>query len=512
MPALAHLTVRSHSWHAAWMRALAACLVGFLAASGASAAIPSVALIVYTYHGDVNRLDLLLRSVAIFWPAGWETVVLLDADGPLEEKHLAAWLPGWVRVAYIQPSPYRYYWRGAHRSEGYLRAQYAPFWYDQHTKADFIAHIDADTVLSGFALPTLLFDYAGRPIIHGNRDRNIFDASFISLGFPFVAEFMEAHPLLIRRSHLAEFRAFMVSRSWRELPFDNALQPFSEETRLAAASAWAPSTESDDAFDEAFTRVTDLAARMPWCENEGIEDTTLAPSTSFLVNVSLECTFIFHNSVAHFLFLSHPEDYAFSVFSQKRPIGRIDARTYDGYAGCPALHGSVHLPYVWNNRTIYGIKNQTTSWLNAHYPRYFRFARFFVRVGICAAHKAARPHELPVQQCVPPFRLPQEKPYKNNVGDPNPESRPRLQWTEAWRALHAMFEWDSLRYWLFLAGCGETVCFGLEDRPESQGNSCGPRSLEALHLAAVRALQALDLNRSQVLAKFSIFDRPWLPK
>ena len=188
----------------------------------------SVDLFVRTYHAKLEELTHLLHSVALFWPADWGVVVVLDGNS-LQDEHACSMLPKWVRcilqpvpafLSTLKPSfshvdPFGHL-GGVQRQRGLVWKEWSECWADKYSRAQFIAVCDSDVVLTTFGLPQLLFQPAEqlsngvRPVVWAHADNAQFPNTVAALGLPIQAEFMDGFPLVIKRRHFRSLRHHIV--------------------------------------------------------------------------------------------------------------------------------------------------------------------------------------------------------------------------------------------------------------------------------------------------------------
>eukprot|EP00929_Paragymnodinium_shiwhaense_P016882 TRINITY_DN125571_c0_g1_i1.p1 TRINITY_DN125571_c0_g1~~TRINITY_DN125571_c0_g1_i1.p1 ORF type:complete len:272 (+),score=46.28 TRINITY_DN125571_c0_g1_i1:86-901(+) len=264
----------------------------------------------------------------------------------------------------------------------------------------------------------------------------------------------------------------------------------------------AVSEGADALFDVAFAKLTASVSEMPWCLDGALQRS---------------CMLSFQDAMAHFLYYAHPGDYAWSIARTLHHLRRAN--------NCPALNGAVHVPYFGLPfRAESGSRNHTLSWVLAWHPRYLRFANFFIRLGICAAHKVAHPRAEVPGDCKPPFRLPTDLPEKGAVAGKTKLGRWHVLWIQEIMKL----EYDVVNLFLLLLGCSDTVCHGIPAAVGGEGFNvhrwgarraladeqswdliCGDRSLAAMQSATLRSLRALNLSAAAADAKLTALARPW---
>lgn len=449
----------------------------------------SLAWVVYTYHADAWRLDLLLKSIRIFSEPSWETIVLIDADGSREDVKMAERLPSWVRVARVQPSRFRSEWptshtlRGRGKSEqGWMRAQWAPAFYDKYTNATFIAHLDADTVLQSFALPSIVFDDVGRPVLHGRQIDQVFRASSILLDLPAHTEFMDSFPFVVRRRDFIRFRHYVSSRFGPK----------------------GPVKDHDLAFDEAMAGVFRAVRGSLECARAQRFQPDRVPP---------DCSFCWQSAMGSFLFNNERLAYRWSV---------TQALSRQGAFFCPSLNAAAHIPFwAYPYRTPHRVNN-TPIWLRANRLRYLRIARFLVKVGTCAAHRIAWPGVPPINACRR-ISLPSGVPDKQTIKDGTSVAP---KWYGKFRAVPDELEHDYVSYFFFVASChhtalscGDNPAAPIERRRDAirfrrsggtiwdpeQLLHCSPQ-LYSDQMRVRRALRRLNISASVARAHLQVFD------
>mmetsp|Transcript_47315 Transcript_47315/g.150752 ORF Transcript_47315/g.150752 Transcript_47315/m.150752 type:complete len:507 (+) Transcript_47315:99-1619(+) len=278
-----------------------------LLASARSLVLPSgagsVDLVVRSYALELATvLPPLLRSVELFWPEEWGVVVVLDAESATD-RLLGSQLPSYVRVAYEEKPKGFGKWFTPVFSTSYLRAVYSFFTLDRYTRAEFVALVDADMVLSSAAQHRILFEQRGTelmPIVHGSHTLPVFVHCVKALLMEWVAEFMDSVPFVFRTRDLASIRAFVQGQLG-----------FKMMNKLDFA----------DVFYELIVRTTTM------CRNQTMHT----------------CIPIFHSIAGHWMFWHQRDSYAWSLFAVPNNIR--EAAALDPRDACPALQGAVHIPY-----------------------------------------------------------------------------------------------------------------------------------------------------------------------
>lgn len=133
-----------------------------------------VALVIRSHCGDFALLSVLMRSVEIFWPHWrWPVVLILDGENQRDRFCTSLFARPWLQIV-LEPFPQTLAtWLESEQTDKrkgypeYLRAVFSHFLLDSWTNADFIAQIDSDSVLTGFASEETLFDDDGRSRISG---------------------------------------------------------------------------------------------------------------------------------------------------------------------------------------------------------------------------------------------------------------------------------------------------------------------------------------------------------
>jgi len=186
----------------------------------------TVALVVRTYAGALSELLPLLRSVELFWPyQRWPVVLILDAESTGDWWVASAMVPRWVRVAFEPEPPHFKRWvevvHDGSKGRGWQRAAWSQFNFDRYVQADFIAQIDADTVINTWVDEELLFDTEGRPRITGATQWLYYKYVVRALGLQDDIEFMASQPMVIRHEHFEATRRF-ITRKMRAADFNEA--------------------------------------------------------------------------------------------------------------------------------------------------------------------------------------------------------------------------------------------------------------------------------------------------
>lgn len=213
----------------------------------------TVDLFIRTFHTKLQELTHLLHSVALFWPADWGVLVVLDGDSA-EDEHACALLPSWSRCS-LQPKPsflakftkpfshidpFGVAGKGLDRHQGLIWKEWSECWADRHSTAKFIAISDSDVVLTTFGIPQLLFQPKSedsstvRPVIWAHAENVQFPNTIAALNLQWQAEFMDSFPLVVKRSHFRTLRRRIVSLYGQDLTLN--------------------ATAFDEHFDESFVR------------------------------------------------------------------------------------------------------------------------------------------------------------------------------------------------------------------------------------------------------------------
>lgn len=173
-----------------------------------------VDMFVRTYYQKFEELNLLLQSVAVFWPPEWGTIVALDGESE-PDALTCKLLPEWVRCVLIDPPPFRgrdnfSFPSLGGSSPGMIWKEWSECWADLHSSADFIAIMDSDVVLTTFGIPHLLFSEASdgqpQPVIWGHAHENYFPSTVEQLKLPNLVDFMDSFPLTLRRQDFPYIR------------------------------------------------------------------------------------------------------------------------------------------------------------------------------------------------------------------------------------------------------------------------------------------------------------------
>ncbi|CAE8617491.1 unnamed protein product [Polarella glacialis] len=186
-----------------------------------SASNLSVHIFLQTFHEDKFAVLQLLESIDRFWPTEWNSTVFLAVDATdADEEFCASISRDDVRCIFT-PSigrgssvvdPIEFSGRSASKRYKEQLLQYHYLLADLYIaelgylQADWLAFFDADVVLHSSHVPELLF-VDGRPVMHGRRDY-IYSTLPLAMGMDWVAEFMDSFPIMVRPSHLQDFRLF----------------------------------------------------------------------------------------------------------------------------------------------------------------------------------------------------------------------------------------------------------------------------------------------------------------
>ncbi|CAL1142689.1 unnamed protein product [Cladocopium goreaui] len=209
-----------------------------------------VDLLVRSFSRDREVLMLLLESLEAHWPTAlWRSQihVVLDADSDADRRlcselsstfgaNLKAEAGEGLRC-HLEPM-FDFLadtsCQGAHvrdgRRETFGFGRYVPsraaaaMWSllkaEIYAKeADYVAICDADVVFYTPLVPELLFEWSmskPRPILYGHWKIPLFIFTIISLGMDWVAEFMDAMPVVVELKHLKEVRRFIQERMGAE--------------------------------------------------------------------------------------------------------------------------------------------------------------------------------------------------------------------------------------------------------------------------------------------------------
>lgn len=167
-----------------------------------------VALVVRTYHGDLEMLLAMLNSVEIFWPRWGDVVTVFDSDSAAD-RTACDLLPRWARCAF-QLRPRRAVFNTSSPEQAFMI--WSHFYLEQHVAPghDFVAIVCSDVVFHSFAIEELIFDWADgptapKPIIHGRVRELSGDYSApvnklfqVDPRLYWVAEFTDTFPFVVR--------------------------------------------------------------------------------------------------------------------------------------------------------------------------------------------------------------------------------------------------------------------------------------------------------------------------
>merc|ERR1711871_722298 len=195
--------------------------------------IPRVAIVVRTWHKDLDKIVMLLQSIAIFWPFGAfqsTVVVVLDLEAPETVgicNKLLSKFGRWVNCIgeelpdALANSPYL-------RRPKFARVMLSTFWADHYVGSgtDYVAVIDSDVVFHSFGAETLLFAAATRhnrsaasavaaklqPVINGLWSPT-FSFSVLAVQDEYLGiNFMDTMPMVIRREDFMGLRQHIIDR------------------------------------------------------------------------------------------------------------------------------------------------------------------------------------------------------------------------------------------------------------------------------------------------------------
>ena len=179
-----------------------------------------------TSHEYQHFFGPFLESVSFFWPhARWqsEVIVVLDEGVTQDEVWCEFFVKrsGNVRCALEPPPPphpsAEFDMKGVtfSFSRGLTRNNWNKFFADKHTAdADWIAITEPDTIFYSEHLPELLFDWSQpepRPVMFGAVVPQ-FVPVVLLLKLPWVAEFMDSFPMIVRPRHLQGLRHYMMQQ------------------------------------------------------------------------------------------------------------------------------------------------------------------------------------------------------------------------------------------------------------------------------------------------------------
>jgi len=192
---------------------------------------------------NLEYADFFLRTFLLFWPNHANTMLRIVLDEEVQNTSALSAFEASVaqrlasknhhdpadttklNYSFIAQSPW-------YNNQGYYRQQYAMFWADNYTDAEFIAFADSDTTLVTYVDREDLFE-DGKPVINGRFGaetmapwRNVPGTTLAITGKEEPMRCMSYFPVVIRRSHLALIRRHIVSHL-KARTFDEAFQTFS---------------------------------------------------------------------------------------------------------------------------------------------------------------------------------------------------------------------------------------------------------------------------------------------
>ena len=143
---------------------------------------PTVALYIRAYSGDTTNLLWCLWSYQIFWAVPkTDLVVVLDAESTNDAQFGKLLAMAGINVKYEEPPAAEL------KVPGYERQQLSRLVADQHTRADIICSVDADTVFqTKVTMDSLMADgklsLRGEPLSGKSRSKKYSDAAWALLG------------------------------------------------------------------------------------------------------------------------------------------------------------------------------------------------------------------------------------------------------------------------------------------------------------------------------------------
>lgn len=197
-------------------------------------------------HEYENLLRWFVESASNFWPfARWNSQMYMVMQRGSEGDRVWCNSTRGVRCLMAEPpGPYVPDVKGVSYffSRGLTQANWNCFRADLFVSrtVDWIALVQPDVVFFSDFIPDLLFDWSQhrpRPIIYGAVVPH-FVPSVILLGLPWVGEFMDAFPMLVRPAHLRAMREYIV-RQTGATTFSQAYQLLIQQhEQFAIARGW----------------------------------------------------------------------------------------------------------------------------------------------------------------------------------------------------------------------------------------------------------------------------------
>jgi len=188
-------------------------------------------IFIRTYSGDLAWLAYCLKSCQKF-AKGFNQIHVVV---PESELHLFSHLTvervhGWTPCT----------------SDGYLDQQATKLYADTISDADFICHIDADTIWSRDVTPLDLMPNGKAVILYEDGVESHWSPIVQrALGWPLQSDFMRRAPQVYPRFIYGEFRKWMKDRHNIELKDWIARQPYRQFTEYNTLGSWAWETWHD---------------------------------------------------------------------------------------------------------------------------------------------------------------------------------------------------------------------------------------------------------------------------
>ncbi|CAE8631476.1 unnamed protein product, partial [Polarella glacialis] len=184
-----------------------------------------VDIVVRAFWREQVMLEMLAESIRVFWPLElWQSKVIfvMDAESELDHTVCAGMQFSFVECRF-EALPPAFGDFADFNLTGVHRAMWSLFLADHYSDADYVAIMDADSLVHTFGVPRLLFDRTGdspKPILSGDWGV-LYLFNPLVLDLDWTAEFMHSYPFTVRRRDFAEMRGF-ISRKMGEQDFDRA--------------------------------------------------------------------------------------------------------------------------------------------------------------------------------------------------------------------------------------------------------------------------------------------------
>ena len=190
----------------------------------------SVSIITITYDKELEFLKYNLKSIKKYCSGYKENVIVLD-DHENDCTETKKYLDSIGQKYYINT-------QAKNINKGYIRQQYIKLYSDLYVDADYICHVDTDSIFTDYNTPDMYFK-DGIPVLNiqqWSKAPNTFFKrwTYRTVGFVSDYNFMRMMPLIYPRELFYKLRAHIQSKKGSIIDHLNSLKTFSEYNALGA--------------------------------------------------------------------------------------------------------------------------------------------------------------------------------------------------------------------------------------------------------------------------------------